>query len=164
MFVAGAEESAWRTTVADQERLRVQTRRPLVDSALTEQQLGLKQAEERLYRDYIHRLAKASPDYPNYQYLCRLCSVHIENVQGAHKHIKEKRHKKNITEKQEENELRALPPPSAAQISALDRTVTQTALRFGLSDDDFAARQSAVRRMERTVQERLPGNDTLTRG
>lgn len=128
-----------------------------MDSGLTEQQLGLKQAEERLYRDYIHRLAKASPDYPNYQYLCRLCSVHIENVQGAHKHIKEKRHKKNITEKQEENELRALPPPSLAQIQALDRTVTQTALKYGLSDQDFTARQSAVQRMEATVQERLPG-------
>lgn len=131
--------------------------RPLVDSALTEQQLGLKQAEERLQRDYIHRLAKASPDYPNYQYLCRLCSVHIENIQGAHKHIKEKRHKKNITEKQEENELRALPPPSPAQVQALDRTVAQTAHRYGLSDQDFNSRLSAVQRMERTIQTQLPG-------
>lgn len=129
----------------------------LVDNVLTEQQLGLKQAEERLYRDYIHRLAKASPEYPNYQYLCRLCSVHIENVQGAHKHIKEKRHKKNITEKQEENELRALPPPSPAQIQALDRTVAHTTQRYGLSDQDFTARQNAVQRMEATVQSRLPG-------
>lgn len=131
--------------------------RLLVDSSLTEQQLGLKQAEDRLYRDYIHRLLKASPDYPNYQYLCRLCSVHIENVQGAHKHIKEKRHKKNITEKQEENELRALLPPSPAQIQALDRTVSQTAQKYGLSDQDFNARQSAVQRMERTIQTQLPG-------
>lgn len=38
-----------------------------------------------------------SPEYPNYHYLCKLCSVHIENIQGAYKHIKEKRHKKNIT-------------------------------------------------------------------
>lgn len=137
--------------------VRGDAERPLVDSALTEQQLGLKQAEERLQRDYIHRLAKASPDYPNYQYLCRLCSVHIENIQGAHKHIKEKRHKKNITEKQEENELRALTPPSPAQIQALDRTVTQTALRYGLSDQDFNSRLSAVQRMERTIQTQLPG-------
>ena len=125
----------------------------MVDGNLTEQQ----QAEERLYRDYIHRLVKVpadflmsnmikasfwyvtyfaskpsptrlkvvgcslkspdccvntlkshssdsvyvlssqqSPEYPNFQYLCKLCSVHIENIQGAHKHIKEKRHKKNI--------------------------------------------------------------------
>ncbi|RXN00683.1 Terminal uridylyltransferase 4 [Acipenser ruthenus] len=71
---------------------------PVIDeSALSaEQQLGLKQAEERLVRDCIQRLVKRSPEYPNYQYLCKLCSVHIENIQGAHKHIKEKRHKKNI--------------------------------------------------------------------
>ena len=31
---------------------------------LTEQQLGLRQAEERLYRDYIHRLVKVSYHYP----------------------------------------------------------------------------------------------------
>lgn len=30
----------------------------LEEGALTEQQLGLRQAEERLYRDYIHRLVK----------------------------------------------------------------------------------------------------------
>lgn len=132
------------------------TERPLVET-LTEQQLGLKQAEERLYRDYIHRLAKASPDYPNFQYLCRLCCVHIENVQGAHKHIKEKRHKKNITEKQEENELRALPAPSPAQIQALDRTVIQTAQTHGLSDQDFNSRLGSLQRMERTIQKHIPG-------
>lgn len=33
--------------------------RPTVEEGpLTEQQLGLRQAEERLYRDYIHRLVK----------------------------------------------------------------------------------------------------------
>lgn len=30
------------------------------EGPLTEQQLGLQQAEERLYRDYIHRLLKVS--------------------------------------------------------------------------------------------------------
>ncbi|KAH0618615.1 hypothetical protein JD844_017990, partial [Phrynosoma platyrhinos] len=63
---------------------------------MAEQELGLKQAEERLERDYIIRLEKRSPEYANCQYLCKLCLVHIENIQGAHKHIKEKRHKKNI--------------------------------------------------------------------
>uniref|UniRef100_A0A8C1UMK4 RNA uridylyltransferase n=1 Tax=Cyprinus carpio TaxID=7962 RepID=A0A8C1UMK4_CYPCA len=69
-----------------------------------------------------------SPEYPNFQYLCKLCSVHVENIQGAHKHIKEKRHKKNIMEKQEENELRALPAPSPAQLRALDSVVLELAL------------------------------------
>ena len=35
----------------------------MVDGNLTEQQLGLQQAEERLYRDYIHRLVKVPADF-----------------------------------------------------------------------------------------------------
>uniref|UniRef100_A0AAY4DJH3 RNA uridylyltransferase n=1 Tax=Denticeps clupeoides TaxID=299321 RepID=A0AAY4DJH3_9TELE len=117
----------------------------------TEQQLGLKQTEERLHRDYIHRLVKQSPEYPNFQYLCKLCSVHVENIQGAYKHIKEKRHKKNIMEKQEENKLRALPPPTHAQIKAVDSAVIEAAQHHGISEDDFQERQAMVHRMEKIV-------------
>ncbi|XP_060890627.1 terminal uridylyltransferase 4 [Labrus mixtus] len=131
-------------------------RRPSVEEApLTDQQLGLRQAEERLYRDYIHRLLKQSPEYPNYQYLCKLCSVHIENIQGAHKHIKEKRHKKNITEKQEENELRALPAASAAQLRAVDAAVLETAKEHGISEEDFEVRKAVVVRMEEIIKRHL---------
>ncbi|XP_034438097.1 terminal uridylyltransferase 4 isoform X4 [Hippoglossus hippoglossus] len=130
--------------------------RPTVEERpLTEQQLGLRQAEERLYRDYIHRLLKQSPEYPNYQYLCKLCSVHIENIQGAHKHIKEKRHKKNIMEKQEENELRALPPPSAAQLRAVDVAVIETARQHGISEEDFEVRKAVVIKMEEIIKKHL---------
>ncbi|XP_053286293.1 terminal uridylyltransferase 4 isoform X3 [Pleuronectes platessa] len=130
--------------------------RPTVEERpLTEQQLGLRQAEERLYRDYIHRLLKQSPEYPNYQYLCKLCSVHIENIQGAHKHIKEKRHKKNIMEKQEENELRALPPPSAAQLGAVDAAVIETARQHGISEEDFEVRKAVVIKMEEIIKKHL---------
>ncbi|XP_066548158.1 terminal uridylyltransferase 4 isoform X3 [Amia ocellicauda] len=124
-------------------------------SLTTEQQLGLKQAEERLVRDYIHRLVKRSPEYPNFQYLCKLCSVHIENIQGAHKHIKEKRHKKNITEKQEENELRALAPPSPAQLQAVDAAVQGVAREQGISESDYAVRQGIVHRMQGIIQQQL---------
>ncbi|XP_074077535.1 terminal uridylyltransferase 4 isoform X6 [Macrotis lagotis] len=127
------------------------------ESTLTpEQKLGLKQAEERLERDYIFRLEKRSPEYTNCRYLCKLCLVHIENIQGAHKHIKEKRHKKNITEKQEENELRALPPPSPAQLAALSSTLMQAAKEQGISDNDFGFRQEIVTEMEKVIQQRLP--------
>lgn len=132
-----------------------EVRPTLVDGPLTEQQLGLRQAEERLYRDYIHRLLKQSPEYPNYQYLCKLCSVHIENIQGAHKHIKEKRHKKNIMEKQEENELRALPPASAAQLKAVDTAVLDTVRQHGISEEDFEVRKAVVIRMEEIIKRHL---------
>ncbi|KAM9364181.1 terminal uridylyltransferase 4 isoform 2-T2 [Pholidichthys leucotaenia] len=127
--------------------------RPITDEVpLTEQQLGLRQAEERLSRDYIHRLLKQSPENPNYQYLCKLCSVHIENIQGAHKHIKEKRHKKNIMEKQEENELRALPLPSCIHLRAVNAAVLETATEQGISEEDFEVRKVVVSRMEKIVQ------------
>nr|XP_015211115.1 PREDICTED: terminal uridylyltransferase 4 [Lepisosteus oculatus]XP_015211116.1 PREDICTED: terminal uridylyltransferase 4 [Lepisosteus oculatus] len=121
----------------------------------TEQQLGLKQAEERLVRDYIHRLLKRLPEYPNFQYLCKLCSVHIENIQAAHKHIKEKRHKKNIMEKQEENELRALPPPSPSQLQAVNAAVLEAAKQQGISQEDHAVRQGVVLTMEEIIKQQL---------
>uniref|UniRef100_A0A8C1L6G6 RNA uridylyltransferase n=1 Tax=Cyprinus carpio TaxID=7962 RepID=A0A8C1L6G6_CYPCA len=126
-----------------------------IGNLTSDQQLGLKQAEERLQRDYIHRLLKPSPEYPNFQYLCKLCSVHVENIQGAHKHIKEKRHKKNIMEKQEENELRALPAPSPAQLRALDSVVLEVAETHGISEEDFALRQAVVLQMEGNIRKQL---------
>ncbi|XP_078526720.1 terminal uridylyltransferase 4 isoform X2 [Lissotriton helveticus] len=125
-------------------------------SSTEEQKLGLKQAEERLERDYIFRLEKPSPEYTNCHYLCKLCQVHIENIQGAHKHIKEKRHKKNITEKQEENELRSLPPPSPAQVAALRTALLQAAKEHGISDEDFTIRQEIVSEMEKIIRLHLP--------
>ncbi|OBS59213.1 hypothetical protein A6R68_09662 [Neotoma lepida] len=115
------------------------------ESALTpEQRLGLKQAEERLERDHIFRLEKRSPEYTNCRYLCKLCLIHIENIQGAHKHIKEKRHKKNILEKQEESELRSLPSPSPAHLAALSIAVVELAKEQGITDDDLRVRQDVV--------------------
>uniref|UniRef100_A0A1A8DNP5 RNA uridylyltransferase n=1 Tax=Nothobranchius kadleci TaxID=1051664 RepID=A0A1A8DNP5_NOTKA len=130
--------------------------RPALEEKLTEQQLGLRQVEERLHRDHIHRLVKQSPEYPNYLYFCKLCSVHIDNFQGAYKHIKEKRHKKNLVEKQEENELLALPPPSAAQLRALDSAVLETTEQHGVSEEDLDVRKAAVARMEEIIKRHLP--------
>ncbi|CAJ1059444.1 terminal uridylyltransferase 4 [Xyrichtys novacula] len=153
---APAKEKSQAAALMHQSVEESTERRPsLEDCPLTEQQLGLRQAEERLYRDYIHRLLKQCPEYPNYQYLCKLCSVHIENIQGAHKHIKEKRHKKNIMEKQEENELRALPPASAAQLRAVDAAVLETAREHGISEEDFEVRKAVVLRMEEIIKKHL---------
>uniref|UniRef100_A0A8C3VVA1 RNA uridylyltransferase n=1 Tax=Catagonus wagneri TaxID=51154 RepID=A0A8C3VVA1_9CETA len=127
------------------------------ESTLTpEQRLGLKQAEERLERDHIFRLEKRSPEYTNCRYLCKLCLIHIENIQGAHKHIKEKRHKKNILEKQEESELRSLPPPSPVHLAALSVAVIELAKEQGITDDDLRVRQEIVEEMSKAVTAFLP--------
>ncbi|XP_069794791.1 terminal uridylyltransferase 4-like isoform X3 [Narcine bancroftii] len=131
---------------------------PVIDESkmTAEQQLGLKQAEERLERDYIFRMEKRSAEYPSCQYLCKLCLVHIENIQGAHKHIKEKRHKKNITEKQEENELRNIKPPTPDHLAALTSAVLHAAQQEGISDDDCQIRKNIVNEMEKIIQQHLP--------
>ncbi|XP_026964337.1 terminal uridylyltransferase 4 isoform X9 [Sagmatias obliquidens] len=127
------------------------------ESTLTpEQRLGLKQAEERLERDHIFRLEKRSPEYTNCRYLCKLCLIHIENIQGAHKHIKEKRHKKNILEKQEESELRSLPPPSLAHLAALSVAVIELSKEQGITDDDLRVRQEIVEEMSKVITAFLP--------
>lgn len=60
-------------------------------------------------------------------------------------------------EKQEENELRALPPASAAQLRAVDAAVLETARQEGISEEDFDVRQSVVTRMEEIIKEHLSG-------
>lgn len=60
-------------------------------------------------------------------------------------------------EKQEENELRALPPASAAHLRALDISIQRTARQNGISKEDFQVRQSVVTRTEEIIQQHLPG-------
>lgn len=60
-------------------------------------------------------------------------------------------------EKQEENELLAIPPPSPAQLRALDAVVVETARRHGISEEDLEAREAVVSRMEEVVARRLSG-------
>lgn len=60
-------------------------------------------------------------------------------------------------EKQEENELRALPPASAAQLRAVDAAVLETARQHGISEEDFEVRNAVVTRMEEIIKEHLSG-------
>lgn len=60
-------------------------------------------------------------------------------------------------EKQEENELRALPPASAAQLRAVDAAVLETARQHGISEEDFEVRKAVVIRMEEIIKRHLSG-------
>lgn len=62
-----------------------------------------------------------------------------------------------LQEKQEENELRALPLPSPAQLRALDCAVLEAAEVHGISEEDFALRQTVVLRMEGIIRKQLTG-------
>ncbi|XP_010005523.1 PREDICTED: terminal uridylyltransferase 7 [Chaetura pelagica] len=131
---------------------------PVIDeSVLSEKELlGLRQAEERLKRDYVYRLKKQPRSYPSAKYTCKLCDVLIESVAFAHKHIKEKRHKKSLKEKQEEQLLTALPPPTASQIQAIGVAIENVVQQFGLNNEDLEERLNIKTVMENLLQRKLP--------
>lgn len=131
---------------------------PVIDeSALsTKELLGLQQAEERLKRDCIDRLKRKPRNYPTAKYTCKLCDVLIESIAFAHKHIKEKRHKKNIKEKQEEELLTTLPPPTPSQINAVGIAIEKVVQEFGLHNENLEQRLEIKRIMENVFQHKLP--------
>ncbi|XP_004639441.1 terminal uridylyltransferase 7 isoform X2 [Octodon degus] len=131
---------------------------PVIDeSALsTKELLGLQQAEERLRRDFIDRLKRRPRNCPTAKYTCKLCDVLIESVAFAHKHIKEKRHKKNMKEKQEEELLTTLPPPVPSQVRAVGIAIDRVVQEFGLHSEDLEQRLEVKHIMGSVLQHKLP--------
>ncbi|XP_014792144.1 PREDICTED: terminal uridylyltransferase 7 isoform X2 [Calidris pugnax] len=131
---------------------------PVIDESVlsAKELLGLQQAEERLKRDCIYRLKKQPRSYPSAKYTCKLCDVLIESVPFAHKHIKEKRHKKSLKEKQEEQLLTALPPPTPSQIQAIGVAIENVVQEFGLNSEDLEERLNIKNVMESLLRQKLP--------
>ncbi|NWY30937.1 TUT7 uridylyltransferase, partial [Pheucticus melanocephalus] len=131
---------------------------PVIDESVlsAKELLGLQQAEECLKRDYIYRLKKQPRSYPSAKYTCKLCDVLIESVAFARKHIKEKRHKKSLKEKQEEQLLTALPPPTPSQIQAIGVAIENVVQEFGLSNEDLEERLNIKTMMENLLRQKLP--------
>uniref|UniRef100_A0A8C5XR81 Terminal uridylyl transferase 7 n=1 Tax=Microcebus murinus TaxID=30608 RepID=A0A8C5XR81_MICMU len=131
---------------------------PVIDESVLSMKelMGLQQAEERLKRDCIERLKRRPRNYPTAKYTCKLCDVLIESVAFAHKHIKEKRHKKNIKEKQEEELLTTLPPPAPSQINAIGIAIDKVVQEFGLCNENLRQRLEIKRIMENVFQHKLP--------
>ncbi|NXE52352.1 TUT7 uridylyltransferase, partial [Casuarius casuarius] len=131
---------------------------PVIDESVlsAKELLGLQQAEERLKRDCIYRLKKRPRSYPSAKYTCKLCDVLIESVAFAHKHMKEKRHKKSIKEKQEEQLLTTLPPPTPSQIRAIGIAIENVVQEFGLNNEDLEERLNIKTTMENLLHQKLP--------
>ncbi|XP_008935477.1 PREDICTED: terminal uridylyltransferase 7, partial [Merops nubicus] len=131
---------------------------PVIDESVlsAKELLGLQQAEERLKQDCVYRLKKQPRNCPSAKYTCKLCDVLIESVAFAHKHIKEKRHKKSLKEKQEEQLLTALPPPIPAQIQAIGFAIENVVQEFGLSNEDLEERLNIVTVMENLLRQKVP--------
>ncbi|XP_043920126.1 terminal uridylyltransferase 7 isoform X2 [Protopterus annectens] len=132
---------------------------PVIDeSQLSEEGLlGLHQAEDRLQRDFIFRLKWRPRNYPTIKYRCKLCDILIESITSAHKHIKEKRHKKNLQAKREEELLTSLPPPTVAQVQAAEVAIEKVVQEFGLSNTDVEHRCKIVQIMKEELEKKLRG-------
>ncbi|KAM4877572.1 terminal uridylyltransferase 7 isoform 2-T4 [Thomomys bottae] len=131
---------------------------PVIDESVlsTKELLGLQQAEERLKRDCIDRLKRQPRNYPTAKYTCKLCDVLIESIAFAHKHIKEKRHKKNIKEKQEEELLTTLPPPTPSQINSIGIAIEKVVQEFGLHSENLEQRIEIRSMMGKVFHHKLP--------
>ncbi|KAG8455308.1 hypothetical protein GDO86_001487 [Hymenochirus boettgeri] len=132
---------------------------PVIDeSTLSKRELlGLQQAEERLKRDCIYRLKKRPRKFPTAIYICKLCDALMESISFAHRHIKEKRHKRNMKEKKEEELLNNLPPPDLLQSQAITTAVSKLVQEYGLEENDLEKRLTIVKDMENVIQQKLPG-------
>nr|XP_034350566.1 terminal uridylyltransferase 7-like [Arvicanthis niloticus] len=131
---------------------------PVIDESVlsTKELLDLQQAEERLKRDCIDRLKRRPRNYPTAKYTCKLCDALIDSIPFAHKHIEEKRHKKKLKEKQEEELLTTLPAPAPSQIHAVCSAIDRVVQEFGLHSENLDQRLEIKLVMESVIQNKLP--------
>ncbi|XP_056142111.1 terminal uridylyltransferase 7 [Lampris incognitus] len=133
-------------------------RGPVIDESTlsAKELLGLQQAEERLTRDEIFRLKKRSRSNPNALYTCTLCDVMLESVSAAHRHIKDKWHKRRAREKREQAMLTEILPPGKEHITAVSITLNAVVREHGMSDQDAERRCSIVCTMQDLLVSVLP--------
>ncbi|XP_031685409.1 terminal uridylyltransferase 7 isoform X2 [Oncorhynchus kisutch] len=131
---------------------------PVVDeSALSAKELlGLKQAEDKIGREKIFRLKKRSHSNPSAVYSCSLCEVLLDSVSDAHRHIKDKWHKRRAKERCEEEMLTEIAPPRAEQVAAVGMALEGVVRERGMSDQDVENRQKIVSNMQEVLTAVLP--------
>ncbi|KAK7934386.1 hypothetical protein WMY93_005282 [Mugilogobius chulae] len=119
---------------------------------------SLHQAERRLKKEWINPLRKPPISHPNAVYICSLCDMFLDSVADAYKHLfKDQRHKKKSKERQEQELLTEISPPSAEQVSAINTALEDVVREYGITSQDVEARQQAVSVMQDLLLSVMPG-------
>ncbi|XP_076812263.1 terminal uridylyltransferase 7-like isoform X3 [Clavelina lepadiformis] len=127
--------------------------------------LGLEQATERLKKDHVVFLHKKSTSFPTAKFFCQLCNYHLDNVPLAHRHIKEKRHRKLFKECQQDDLLRQLSMPSDKALEVLQNLLVTSVLKGSvLEKEDLKQRKSVIGNLAIVIRKALPGAEVTMYG
>ncbi|KAI3372656.1 hypothetical protein L3Q82_023126 [Scortum barcoo] len=138
-FDGSAHKSGRRRRNKNKKRPFAEENRSIEESTLSATELrSLQQAERRLNRDEIYYLKKRPQSNPAALYNCALCSILLESVSDAYRHIRDKRHKKRVKERQEQVMLTEILPPrsEADQCDIRLRLYGSSCTKFGFKDSD----------------------------
>ncbi|MFT7811851.1 terminal uridylyltransferase 7 isoform X1 [Arapaima gigas] len=126
-------------------------------TALSEKKLqAFRRAEEKIAKEGIIPLKNCLRSSPRASYTCTLCDVLLDSVPEAHKHMKEKWHKKRARERREEVMLSEILPPGEQQAQVVGRAIQREVLKYGLTEKDVERRHHIVLSMEKVVRAVLP--------
>uniref|UniRef100_A0A6Q2X007 CCHC-type domain-containing protein n=1 Tax=Esox lucius TaxID=8010 RepID=A0A6Q2X007_ESOLU len=133
-------------------------RGPVVDESVlsAKELLGLKQAEEKIGREEIFRLKKRSRSNPTAVYSCSLCDVLLDSVSAAHRHVRDKWHKRRAKERREEAMLTEIMPPIPEHVVAVGVALEGVLWEQGMSDQDVEIRRQIVSNMQEVLTAVLP--------
>uniref|UniRef100_A0A8C7FSZ8 Terminal uridylyl transferase 7 n=1 Tax=Oncorhynchus kisutch TaxID=8019 RepID=A0A8C7FSZ8_ONCKI len=100
--------------------------------------------------------SQRSHSNPSAVYSCSLCEVLLDSVSDAHRHIKDKWHKRRAKERCEEEMLTEIAPPRAEQVAAVGMALEGVVRERGMSDQDVENRQKIVSNMQEVLTAVLP--------
>ncbi|CAB1322513.1 unnamed protein product, partial [Coregonus sp. 'balchen'] len=101
-------------------------------------------------------LSQRSYSKPSAVYTCALCEVLLDSVSEAHRHVKDKWHKRRAKEHREEAMLTEIVPPRAEQVAAVGVALEGVVRERGMSDQDVENRQQIVSNMQEVLTAVLP--------